>query len=192
MREIKNEVSIRHIFFRTLRFCHTSRSLLVSSLVCQDTLFLSLIYFLHQMLVCSFWGGRSGLDFFGLVLMTSTALHNAVPKEITVTYRDPWMGPKLIAMDLRKRSRESMGTLGGNYICFRKSFSQTFNLIRLDFPSVSPRFPFFVVSLPHNRQLGTHTNGLKGSLEAPDSKTLPQWILNLRVYAHTCRQTKEI
>ena len=34
VREIKNEVSIRHIFFRTHHFCHMSRSLLVSSLVC--------------------------------------------------------------------------------------------------------------------------------------------------------------
>jgi len=34
-----------------------------------------------------------------------------------------------------------MGTLGGNHICFRKSFSQTFNFIRLDF--FSQMFPFF-------------------------------------------------
>ena len=34
-----------------------------------------------------------------------------------------------------------MGTLGGNHICFRKSFSQTFNFIRLDF--FSQTFPFF-------------------------------------------------
>jgi len=32
----------------------------------------------------------------------------------------------------------------------------------------------------------------EGSAEAPDSKVLPQWTLNLRVYAHTCTQTKEI
>ena len=50
-----------------------SLSLLVSSLVCQDTLFLSLIYFFDQKLVCSFSGDGSGLDFFGLVLSTSTA-----------------------------------------------------------------------------------------------------------------------
>jgi len=89
-------------------------------------------------------------------------------------------------------TRERMGTLGGNRVCFRKSLSQTFNLIKLDFSSFWLRFPIFVVSSPHNCQLGTHTNGLKGSLEAPDSKTLPQWILNLRVYAHICRQIKEI
>ena len=73
---IKNDVSIRHIFFRTHpdHFCHMSRSLLVSSLVCQDTLFLSLIYFFDQMLVCSFWGGGSGLDFFSLFLLTSTGI----------------------------------------------------------------------------------------------------------------------
>ena len=60
-------------------------------------------------------------------------LRNTVPREITVTYRDPWMGfilrPKLIALDFRKRTRERMGTLGGNHICFRKSLSQTFDLI---------------------------------------------------------------
>jgi len=158
---IKNEVSIRHIFFRTHHFCHMSRSLLVSSLVCQDTLFLSLIYFFDQMLVCSFWGGGSGLDFFGLFLLTSTGiptisfqsklysqppLRNAVPRDITVTYRDPWLGwilrPKLIALDFRKRTRER-GILVGNHFCYRKSLSQTFNLIRLDFSSMSPRFPFF-------------------------------------------------
>ena len=66
-------------------------------------------------------------------------LRNAVPREITVTYRDPWMRcilrPKLIALEFRKRTRESMGTLGANHICFRKSLSQTFNMIRLDFSS---------------------------------------------------------
>ena len=77
---MKNEVSIRHIFFRTLRFCHMSRSLLVFWLVCQDTLFFSLIYFFDQMLVCSFWGGGSGLDFFGLVLLTSTATLQRSPE----------------------------------------------------------------------------------------------------------------
>ena len=93
--------------------------------------------------------------------------------------------PKLIALDFRKRTRERMGTLGENHICFRKSLSQTFNLIRLDFSLISPRFAFFCCFVAHNRQSGTHTNGLKARLEAPDSKTLP----NLRVYAHTCRQT---
>jgi len=111
-------------------------------------------------------------------------------------YRDPWMGyrllSKLIALDFRKRTREKTGTLGGNDVFFRKSLSQTFSLIRLDF-SDSPRFLFFnVVSSPHNRQLGTHTGGVEGNPEAPGSKTLPQWTLNLRVYAHTCRQTKEM
>ena len=72
----------------------------------------------------------------------------------------------------------------GDYIFFRKSLSQTFSLMRLDFYE-SPRFPFFdVVSSPHNRQLGTHTGSVEGKPEAPDSKTLPQWTLNLRVYTH--------
>jgi len=30
-----------------------------------------------------------------------------------------------------------------------------------------------------------------GTPEAPGSKALPQWTLNLKAYAHTCRQTKE-
>jgi len=54
VREIKNEVSIRHIFFRILYFCHMSRSISVSSLVRQDTMFLSLIDFFDNMLMCSF------------------------------------------------------------------------------------------------------------------------------------------
>jgi len=54
VREIKNEVSIRHLLSRTLYFCHMSRSISVSSLVCQDTLFLSLIDFFDHMLMCSF------------------------------------------------------------------------------------------------------------------------------------------
>jgi len=122
---------------------------LVSSLVCQDTLFLSLIDFFDQMLVCPFWGGGSGLDSLVLFCWHQPPLRNAVPREITVTYRDPWMGcilrPKLIALDFRKRTslRERMRTLGVKHICFQKSLSQTLNLIRLDFPSMSPRFPFF-------------------------------------------------
>jgi len=73
--------------------------------------------------------------------------HSAMQSRRRSRYRDPWMGcilrPKLIALDFRKRTRERMGTLGGNHICFRNSLSQTFNLIRLDFSSMSPRFPFF-------------------------------------------------
>jgi len=111
-------------------------------------------------------------------------------------YRDPYIGyrflPKLIALDFRKRTIEKTETLGGNHIFFRKPLSQTFSLIRLD-SSESPRFPFFnVISSPHNRQLGMHTGGVEGNPEALGSKTLPQWTLNLRVYAHICRQTKEI
>jgi len=50
----ENEVSIRHIFSRTLHFCHMSRSISGSSRVRQDTLFLSLIDFFDHMLMCSF------------------------------------------------------------------------------------------------------------------------------------------
>ena len=137
------------------------------------------------MLVCSFWAGGSGLDFFGLILLTSTGippisfqyklysqppLRNTVPREITVTYCDPWMGcilrPKLIAVYFRKRTRERMGTLGGNQICFRKSLSQTFNVIRLDFSSISPRFPFFccfVATQPSIRNADKWFEGKAGS-----------------------------
>ena len=49
----------------------TSWSKMPHCLACQDTSFLSLIYFFDQILVCSFWGGRSWLDFFllGFVYM---------------------------------------------------------------------------------------------------------------------------
>jgi len=62
---------IRHIFSTILRFNHMSQlrhvikaedcgeSLLISSLVCQDTLVLILIDFFDQMLNCSFYGGGS-------------------------------------------------------------------------------------------------------------------------------------
>ena len=71
----------------TLRFCHMSRSLSVSSLVHQDTWFLGLIYFFDQMFF-SVYGGGSWFDFFCLGLLTWTALRNAVPRDITVTV--PW------------------------------------------------------------------------------------------------------
>ena len=72
-----------------------------------------------------------------------------------------------------------------NGIYFRKSLSQTSSLIRLDFPE-SPRFSFFfVVPSSHIRQLGTHTRGVVGRPEAPGSKALPHWTLNLRTHAHT-------
>jgi len=50
----ENEVSIRHIFSRTLHFCHMSRSISVSSRVRQDSLFLSLIDIFDHMFMCSF------------------------------------------------------------------------------------------------------------------------------------------
>jgi len=173
-----------------------SRSLFVSPLVCQDTLFLSLMNFFDQMLVCSFWGGGSGLDFFCLVLLTSTATTQRSPEGDHGHVPWPMNGVHFATETYRtgfqKKDQGEDGTLVGNHICVRKSVSQTFNLIRLDFSSRHRGFHFFVVLSPHNCQLGTHTSGLKGNLEAPGSKTLPQWILNLRVYAHTCRQTEEI
>ena len=89
-------------------------------------------------------------------------LCNAVPREITVTYRDPWMGcilrPK-IALDFRKRTRERMGTLGGNHFCFRKSLSQTYNWIRLDFSSF---FCCFVATQPSIRNAHKWFEGKPG------------------------------
>jgi len=128
------------------------------------TLFLGLIYFFDQMLVCSAWGGGSWLNFFFLVVVVNCHYATQSRRRSRSRYRDPWMGsslrPKLIALDFRKRSREKTETLGGNDICFRKPLSQTFSLIRLDF-SESSRFPFFVVvSSPHICQLGTHTGGV--------------------------------
>jgi len=109
--------------------------------------------------------------------------------------RDLWVGcswrPKLIALDFRKRTMEKIVILGGNHICFRKSLSQTFNLVRLHFFSRSPKFPFFFV-IPTEPSIRTHRWCAEGSAEALGSKVLLQWTLNLRVYAHTCTQTKEI
>jgi len=173
-----------------------SRSLLVSSLVCRDTLFLSLIYFSDQMLVCSFWGGRSGLDFFGLVLMASTATPQRSPEGDHSHVPWPMNGVHFATETYRtgsqKKDQGEDGDSRRKSHLFSKIFVTNLQFDQVRFSSMSPRFPIFVVSSPHNRQLGTHTNGLKRSLEAPDLKTLPQWILNLRVYAHTCRQTKEI
>jgi len=172
-----------------------SRFLLVSSLVCQDTLFLSLIYFFDQKLVCSFSGDGSGLDFFGLVLSTSTATpecsregdHAHVPWPMNVVH----FATETYRAGFQKKDKGEYGDSRRKSYLFPKIFvtNLQFDQVRFFF-NCHRGFHFFVVSSPHNRQLGTHTNdGLKGSLEAPDSKTLPQWILNLRVYAHTCRQT---
>jgi hypothetical protein len=196
VREIKNEVSIRHIFSRTLYFCHMSRSISVSSLVRQDTLFLSLIDFFDHMLMCSFLR-RWILTRLLLCGFVDINRHYATQSRgrSRSRCRDPWVGcslrPKLIALDFRKRTMEKIVNLGGNHICFRKSLSQTFNLVRLDFSSMSPKFPFFFV-IPTEPSIRTHRWCAEGSAEAPGSKVLPQWTLNLRVYAHTCTQTKEI
>jgi len=196
VKELKNEVSIRHIFSRTLRFCHMSRSLLVSSMVCQDTLSLSPIDFFDQMLVCSFWGRGSWLDFFCLGLLTSATTTQCSPEgdhgHGTVTHEWGTVCDRLIALDFRKRTREKTETLKKkNGIQFRKYLSQTFSLIRLDFSSMSPKFLFFFV-IPTEPSIRTHRWCAEGSAEVPGSKVLTQWTLNLRVYAHTCTQTKEI
>jgi len=93
-------------------------------------------------------------------------------------------GSALIALDFRKRTIEKIVNLGGNHICFRESLSQTFNLVRLDFPSMSPKFPFFLV-IPTQPSIRTHRWCAEGSAEAPGSKVLPLWTLNLRVYSKT-------
>jgi len=196
VRVIKNEVSIRRIFSRTLYFCHMSWSISVSSLVRQDTLFLSLIDFFDHMLMCSFlrrWI-LTRLLLCGFVDINRNYATQSRGRSRS-RCRDPWVGcslrPKLIALDFRKKTMKKIVNLGGNHICFRKSLSQTFNLVRLDFSSMSPKFPPFFV-IPTEPSIRTHRWCAEGSAEAPGSKVLPQWTLNLRVYAHTCTQTKEI
>jgi len=196
VREIKNKVFIRHIFSRTFHFCHMSRFISVSSLVRQDTLFLSLIDLFDHMLMCSFLR-RWILTRLLLCSFVDINRHYATQSRgrSRSRCRDPWVGcslrPKLIALDIRKRTMEKIVNLGGNHICIRKSLSQTFNLVRLDFSWMSPKFLIFCV-IPTELSIRTHRWCAEGSAEAPGSKVLPQWTLNLRVYAHTCTQTKEI
>ena len=167
----------------------TSWSSMPHCLVCQDTSFLSLIYFFDQMLVCSF--EEVNLDSTSLVwfCLHQPPLRNAVQREITVKYRDPWMGcilrPKLSALDFRKRTRERMGTLGGNHICFRKSLSQTFNLIRLDFSSMSPRFPFFccfVATQPSIRNVHKWFEGKAGSARLEHTPAMDLQLKGIRTH----------
>jgi len=116
-------------------------------------------------------------------------LRNAVLREIMVTYRDPWMGcilqPKIIALDFRKRTRERMGTLGGNHICFRKSLSQTFNLIRLDFSSMLPKFPFFccfVATQPSIRDAHKWFEGKPGNARLEDTPAMDLELKGIRTH----------
>jgi len=172
-----------------------SRSISGSSLVRQDTLFLSLIDFCDHVLMCSFLR-RWILTRLLLCGFVDINRHYATQSRgrSRSRCRDSWvrsiLRPKLNTLDFRKRSMERMGTLGGNHICFRKSLSQTFNLVRLDLSSMSPKFPIFFV-VPTEPSIRTYRWCAEGT-EAPGSKVLPQWTLNLRVYAHTCTQTKEI
>ena len=188
VREIKNEVSIRHIFSRTLYFCHMSRSISVSSLVRQNTLFLSLIDFFDHMLMFSFLR-RWILTRLLLCGFVDINQHYATQSRGRSRSRCS-LRPKLIALEFRKMTMEKIVNLGGNHICFRKFWSQTFNLVRLDFSSMFPKFSFFLV-VPTEPSIRTHRWCAEGSAEAPGSKVLPQWTLNLRVYAHTCTQTNE-
>ena len=74
-----------------------------------------------------------------------------------------------------EHTRERMVTLGGNHICFRKSLSQTFNLIRLDFSSMSPRFPFFccfVATKPSIRNAHKWFEGKVGSTRLEDTPAM--------------------
>ena len=116
--------------------------------------------------------------------------------QLTITVMVPWLmsgvqfATELIALDFRKKTMEKMGTRRKSYL-FSKFFvtNLQFGKVRFFF-NVSEVSVFFLV-FPHNRQL-KHRWCAEGSAEAPGSKVLPQWTLNLRVYAHTCTQTKEI
>ena len=126
---------------------------------------------------------------FSIKLYSQPPLRNAVPREITVTYCDPWMGcilrPKLIALDFRKRTRERMRTLRGNHICFRKSLSQTFNLIRLDFSSMSPRCPFFccfVATQASIRNAHKWFEGEAGSTRLEDTPAMDLQLKSIRTH----------
>jgi len=117
------------------------------------------------------------------------ALRSTVSTEITVTYRDPWMGcilrPKLMALDFRKRTKEIMGTLGGIHICFRKSLSQIFNLIRLNFSSMSPRFQFFcyfVATQPSIRNAHKWFEGKAGSARLEDTPAMDLELKSIRTH----------
>jgi len=146
-----------------------------------------------------FWGGGSWLDFFYVVLLTSTDTtrrspevdhgHGAVTHEWGAVcdrnllhwisgkgpWRRLWISEEIIFVfeSLCHRDKPSIWSL------------------RLDFSSMSPKFPFFFV-IPTEPSIRTHRWSAEGSVEAPGSKVLPQWTLNLRVYAHTCTLTKEI
>ena len=87
--------SFDKIFFTTLRFCHTSRSLSVSSLGCIDIFLLGRIYFFDQMLDLSFFGGGSWLDFFCFLDMNEPPLRNAAPKDSEVSIPGPMNGVPL-------------------------------------------------------------------------------------------------
>ena len=63
---------------------------------------------------------------------------------------------------------------------------------KLNSSSMSPRFPFFCCFVATQPSIRNAHKWCEGTPEAPGSKTLPQWTLDLRVYVHTCRQTKEM
>jgi len=83
--------------------------------------------------------------------------------------------------------------LSEEIILFSKVFvtNLQFGRVRFFF-KVSEVSIFFVV--PTEPSIRTHRWCAEGNAEAPagGSKVLSQWTLNLRVYAHTCTQTKEI
>ena len=111
-------------------------------------------------------------------------------------YRDPWMRYSLrptCRTGFQKKDQKEDGDSRRKSYLLPKVFvtNLQFDQVRFFF-NVTEVSVFFFISWLHNRNLGMHTGGVQGSPEAPGSKALPQWTLNSRVYAHTCRQTKEI
>jgi len=112
---------------------------------------LSLIDFFDQMLVCSFWGGGSGLDFFGLVLLTSIATLQRSPEGDHGHVPWPMNGVHFATENragFQKKDQVEDGDSRRKSFLFPKILSQTYNLIRSDFPSF---FCCFVATQPSVR-----------------------------------------
>ena len=73
-------------------------------------------------------------------------------------------------------------------VCRHTTSTPTTSII---FFVVMPGATQLALQLHQERTQVVCSNGAPGSPEAPGSKALLQWTLNLKTYAHTCRQTKE-
>jgi len=71
------------------------------------------------------------------------------------------------------------------------SFLDMFIELFFNFSSMSPKFLLLFV-IPTEPSIRTHRWCAEGSAEASGSKVLPQWTLNLRVYAHMYTDKRDI